>query len=140
MTGLISNLGRACGLILIFAALVKAFRFESFANWIHSVVEPAPALGYAAVCGIIAAECAIGSLVVWRPHRGAPFAVVLFALFAIIHIRLLGDPMLVACPCFADLLPATTATQLGLLVMSMAALAVQIRIMSIQYIHNDQGD
>ena len=124
MTGVMTNLGRASGILLIVAALAKAMNLSPFAAWLAEVGGlDGSALLVAST--IVVVEAVVGGLSLWRPRLGAPFALALFIIFTIVHVRIFTDPALASCPCFGSLLPSSAAIQWGLFVGCVTVVLVQ---------------
>ena len=122
--GVIAYLGRASGVLLILAAFVKAMNLSPFAAWLADVGGlDGSALLVAST--IVAIEAVVGGLSLWRPRLGAPFALALFIIFAIVHVRIFTDPALASCPCFGSFLPSSAAAQWGLFGVCVMVVGVQ---------------
>jgi len=106
------------------AALAKAMNLSPFAAWLADVSDlHGSALLVASV--ITAVEAVVGGMSLWRPRLGALFALALFIIFAIVHVRILTDPELASCPCFGSFLPSSAAAQWGLLAACAMVVVVQ---------------
>jgi len=112
-------------LLLIVAAVAKMLSLSAFVRWITGFVALDESSALLVAVAIIAIEAVAGLASLWRPRFGAPFAMVLFIVFSFIHVRLLSDPALAACPCFGEFLPSSAATQWGLLAVCVVVIAVQ---------------
>ncbi len=124
MVGVATITGRGIATILLVAALSKIANISQFTAWLSGVLDIG---GRALLLAwlIIGVEAGIGLLSLWRPRAGAPLAMSLFLVFAIIHVRIITDPTLASCPCFGTLLPSSAAAQWGLLAACMVAVLVQ---------------
>lgn len=123
--GSLIHLGRASGVLLVVAAVAKVISLSAFVQWIAGSVGLDASSSLLPAVAIIAIEAVVGLASLWRPRLGAPFAMVLFIVFSIIHVRLLSDPALAACPCFGELLPSSVATQWGLLAVCVMLVVLQ---------------